>query len=200
MAAAPGVGADSASVLAAAATNGADGGGLAEFRAISGAESGDDAGGSDDEDSDSGSSGWIGWLLIGLVVLLVLAVGALAAGVASGRLDPARVPVVGNLFAGLQPDDSALVIEAEGRLTRLPSGALLLDVSGAVTNRGRQAISVPMLKATLMTREGDAMGSVARRWTIALPTAAVAPGGNVRFSSTLTDVPGGATLLRITTG
>ncbi|WP_416907670.1 MAG: zinc-ribbon domain-containing protein [Polymorphobacter sp.] len=149
----------------------------------------------DDEAPARSGRGWL-WWLGGLVLLLL---GGVAALVAMERLDPARVPVVGGALARLQPGPSKLVIEAEARVTRVPGGALVLEVTGQLRNTGRVAMSVGALKATL---GGAAVGggtSVARRWTIALPVRRLEAGASVDFSSTLTDVPGGATRLRITT-
>lgn len=141
-----------------------------------------------------------GWVVAALAGVLVLATGFVAAGVALERIDPARVPVVGGVMAGLRPGPSVLVIEATGRLTPLPNGVLLLEVSGAVTNGGREAVDVRALKATLEGADRKGAGNVARRWTIVLPVARLAAGESAKFSSTLTDVPGGATRLRLTTG
>ena len=106
-----------------------------------------------------------------------------------------RVEKLGNKVE----DERASRLEAEARVTRVPGGALVLEVTGQLRNTGRAAMSVGALKATL---GGGAVGggtSVARRWTIALPVRRLEAGASVDFSSTLTDVPGGATRLRITT-
>lgn len=146
----------------------------------------------DDEPDLQRRFGWIGWAL-GLVLLL--AAGLLAGGVALERIDPARVPVVGRWLAALQPGPSPLVITATANLTPLPSGTMLLEVSGSVRNNGRTSAKTSVLKATLETP-----GGVLRRWSIAVPAAPLAPGESVRFSSTLTDVPGGARTLKLVSG
>lgn len=149
-----------------------------------------------DEPDERRSLGWL-WLALGLVVLLA---GGLVGLVALERIGAQRVPLVGDALSRLQPGPPSLRIEAQARLTPLPGGARLLEVTGTLSNGSRHSVDVGPLKAML---GGSAVGggaSVARRWTIALPAARLAPGKSVAFSSTLTDVPGGAVKLRITTG
>jgi hypothetical protein len=149
-----------------------------------------------DDAEDVRSLGWL-WWVAGLVVLLVAGVIGL---VVLERIDAARVPLVGSALARLQPGPSPLSIDARARLTPLPGGARLLEVTGTLRNVSQRSVDVGPLKATLGGAAVGGGGSVARRWTIALPVARLAPGESVAFSSTLTDVPGGAARLRITTG
>ncbi|WP_188946233.1 MJ0042-type zinc finger domain-containing protein [Polymorphobacter multimanifer] len=144
------------------------------------------------DDEPRRSFAWIGWLI---GVLLLLAAAVLAGGVALERIDPDRVPVVGEWLRPLQPGPSPLVITASGRLTPLPSGTMLLEVEGEVRNTGRSVAGTAVLKATL-----EAPGGVVRRWSIDVPAAALQPGTSARFTSTLTDVPGGARTLRLVSG
>jgi hypothetical protein len=150
----------------------------------------------EDETEEKRGFGWL-WWVAGLVVLLV---GGLIALVALERIDAARVPLVGDALSRLQSGPSPLSIAAQARLTPLPGGARLLEVTGQLRNDSRRSVDVGPLKATLGGAAVGGGGNVARRWTIALPVARLAPGESVAFSSTLTDVPGGAANLRITTG
>lgn len=149
---------------------------------------------SDDSESESDTARGYGWLIwvAGLIVVLIAGFVGL---VALGRIDPQRIPLVGDLLADLPPQASPLAIEATARLTPLPSGALLLEVNGSVRNGGRSSVKVGALKAML-----GGEGNVARRWTIDLPVAELAPGEAAAFSSTLTDVPGGARQVRLLAG
>ena len=149
----------------------------------------DEAAPEDGDLEDVPARGWLIWLA---ALLVGAAFAILAAAIWFERLDPARVPVVGSALSRFQPAPSTLVIRAEARLTGISSGKLLLDVQGEIVNRGRQVRALPPMKASLAGPQG-----VVRRWTIAAPAAELPPGGSVRFSSTLTDVPPGARQLRL---
>lgn len=144
------------------------------------------------EEEETPRRSWLGWAV---VLVVATALGLLAASIWLERLDPARVPVIGGSLAGLKPGPSALMITATGQLSTLPSGGLLLDVSGKVRNTGSGAQVMGPLKATLAGPSG-----VVRRWTITVPATQLPPGSTAPFASTLTDVPAGATRLRITSG
>lgn len=135
------------------------------------------------------------WLAWGVALVVAAALALLAGAIWLERLDPARVPVVGGMLAGLQPGPSSLSIVAEARLAPMADDRLLLDVQGEISNRGSSARALAPLKASLSGPTG-----VVRRWTITPPVAELAPGASVRFSSTLTDVPAGARQVRIIGG
>jgi predicted Zn finger-like uncharacterized protein len=135
---------------------------------------------------------WLGWTV---ALVAAAALGLLAASIWLERLDPARVPVIGGAVAGLKPGPSTLVLSATGSVSSLPSGGLLLDVTGEIRNTGQKPTIVKPLKATLAGPAG-----VVRRWTIAPPVAQLAAGQAIGFSSTLTDVPADARQLRLVSG
>jgi hypothetical protein len=130
-----------------------------------------------------------------VALVAAAALGLLAASLWLERLDPARVPVIGGALAGLKPGPSPLALSATGRVSSLPSGGLLLDVTGEIRNGGKKPVILKPLKATLA-----GPGGVVRRWTIAPPAAQLAPGQAIGFSSTLTDVPVDARQLRLVSG
>ena len=146
----------------------------------------------EEDEEEAPARNWLAW---GVALVVAAAFGLLAGGVWMERLDPARVPLIGGALAGLQPAPSALAIKAEARLTKMESGLLLLDVQGEIVNGGGRPKALAPLKASLAGPNG-----VVRRWNIAPPVAQLAPGAQVSFSSTLTDVPPGAQQLRITGG
>lgn len=144
------------------------------------------------EDEEDKPRSWLAW---GAALVVAAALALLAGAIWLERLDPARVPVIGGMLAGLQPGPSSLLIVAEARLAPMANDRLLLDVQGEISNRGNSARALAPLKASLSGPSG-----VVRRWTIAPPVAELAPGASVRFSSTLTDVPAGARQVRIIGG
>lgn len=127
-----------------------------------------------------------------IVLVLASALGLLAGAIWLERIDPARIPVVGGLLAGLQPAPSSLSLEMQARITPMANGKLLLEVEGEISNRASGPRTLAPLKASLSGPSG-----VVRRWTIAPPAAQLAGGASVRFSTTLADVPEGHHQVRI---
>jgi predicted Zn finger-like uncharacterized protein len=146
----------------------------------------------DVEEEDAPPRRWLGWAI---AIVAAAALGLLAASLWLERFDPSRVPVIGSTLAGLGPGPSPIVLSAQGRLSSLATGGLLLDISGEVRNSSTRAHALTPLKATLSVPSGAGRG-----WCIAAPAAQIAPGASLSFTSTLTDVPADATKLRISSG
>ena len=78
----------------------------------------------------------------------------------------------------------------------LASGNELLAVSGRVINPTTQSQRVPPIQAELRSKSGE----VVYRWTIAPPTATLAPGASARFNSAEMNVPAGGEELTVSLG
>jgi predicted Zn finger-like uncharacterized protein len=114
-----------------------------------------------------------------------------AAGLWIGRADLSALPFVGSALEGLAPA-SPVTITITGTTTKLPSGRRVLEVNGTIANRTKAYATVPPLAATLSGPQGTAL-----RWAIPAPVAALPPGQQVAFSSTVTGFPANATLLSV---
>lgn len=115
-----------------------------------------------------------------------------AAGLWVARIDPAKLPVVGNKLAALAPQPLPLAVTFTARTTILPSGDRLLEINGTVHNTGKAAVTLPALEARLA-----GPGGTMRRWRIVSPAASLDAGAKVAFSSTATGFPADATLVSI---
>ena len=78
----------------------------------------------------------------------------------------------------------------------LASGNELLAVSGRVINPTTRSQQVPPIQAELRSKTGQ----VVYRWTIAPPTAILAPGASARFNSAEVNVPAGGEELTVSLG
>ena len=78
----------------------------------------------------------------------------------------------------------------------LASGNELLAVSGRVINPTSKSQAVPPIQAELRSKTG----AVVYRWTIAPPTATLAPGASARFNSAEVNVPAGGEELTVSLG
>jgi predicted Zn finger-like uncharacterized protein len=132
------------------------------------------------------------WLrsLIAVVVGGALAVGA--AGLWVARIDPERLPVLGNRLAALSPQPLPLKVEFTARTSVLPSGDRLLEINGKLRNIGTETVTLPDLEVRLA-----GPGGTLRRWRIAPPVTSLAPATGVMFASTATGFPPDATLVGI---
>ncbi len=126
------------------------------------------------------------WLKNMVAIVLGAALATAAVGLWVGRVDPALLPGVGTILASTETPSTLLDVRVEGRVTRLPGGGSLLEVTGTIRNPGRSSASVPPLNARLLVA-----GQPARDWTIPPPAPSVGPGATVMFASSLTDVPPG---------
>jgi hypothetical protein len=78
----------------------------------------------------------------------------------------------------------------------LASGNELLAVSGRVINPTAKSQRVPPIQAELRSKSGQ----VVYRWTIAPPTATLAPGASAPFNSAEVNVPAGGEELTVSLG
>ena len=124
-----------------------------------------------------------------LVVVLVAALAALFWFVAP----PAWKARVGLADAGQTP--LQLMMTHSDRQA-LESGNELLAVSGRVINPTTEPQRVPPIQAELRSKTGE----VVYRWTIAPPTATLAPGASARFNSAEMNVPAGGEELTVSLG
>jgi hypothetical protein len=132
---------------------------------------------------DPGRIRWGKWLL---AIVLGAAFTTASIGLWVGRIEPEALPGIGDLLAQVSPPPPRLDVEVAARLTRLPSGGAILEVTGSILNPGSAAVAVPALNASLL-----ADGTVVRDWTIPPPAAMIASGQRLVFASTITDVPAG---------
>jgi hypothetical protein len=141
------------------------------------------------EDARDSGAPWLR-TLVAVVVGGALAVGA--AGLWVARIDPERLPVLGDDLARLAPQPLPLEITFTARVSALPSGDRLLEIDGIVRNTGPESVILPDLVARLASPDGTV-----RRWRIAPPVASLAPGAGARFTSTATGFPADATRVGI---
>jgi hypothetical protein len=132
---------------------------------------------------DAGQIRWGKWLL---AMVLGTAFTTASVGLWIGRIAPEALPGVGDVLAHVAPPPSRLDVNVSARVTRLPGGGAILEVTGRIANPGRATVAVPPLNASLM-----AGGLAVRDWTIQPPAATIAAGQSLAFASTLTDVPAG---------
>ena len=132
---------------------------------------------------DTGQIHWGKWLL---AMVLGAAFTTASVGLWVGRIEPEALPGVGDVLAQVAPPPSRLDVEVSARITRLPGGGAILEVTGRIANPGRATVAVPPLKASLL-----AAGAVVRDWTIPPPAATIAAGQSLAFASSITDVPAG---------
>lgn len=126
---------------------------------------------------------WLKWLV---AIVLGAAFTTASVGLWVGRVDPEALPGIADELARLNPPAPPLDVKLEGRVTRLPDGSALLEVTGTIHNPERIHIAVPPLNARLLLN-----GTPWRDWTIPPPAASVGPGKTLQFASSLTDVPPG---------
>jgi hypothetical protein len=98
-------------------------------------------------------------------------------------------------MARVAPPATPLDVKLEGRVTRLPGGGALLEVTGTIHNPGATRVPVPPLDARLLVNSVRA-----RDWTIPPPAASVGPGKTLIFASSLTDVPAGPVSVQVRFG
>lgn len=134
---------------------------------------------------------WAKWLV---AIVLGAAFTTASIGLWVGRVDPEALPKVlpkvlpgvAEALARIAPASQRLDVKVEGRVTRLPSGGVLLEVTGTIHNPGAAPATMPPLRARLLVA-----GERAGDWTIPPPAARVGPGKTLAFASSLTDVPPG---------
>ena len=124
-----------------------------------------------------------------VVIVLVAALAALFWFVAP----PAWKARVGLADAGQTP--LQLMMTHSDRQA-LESGNELLAVSGRVINPTTKPQRVPPIRAELRSKSGQ----IVYRWTIAPPTATLAPGASARFNSAEMNVPAGGEELTVSLG
>lgn len=132
------------------------------------------------------------WLrsLVAIVIGGALAVGA--AGLWVARIDPERLPILGGRLAALAPQPLPLDVSFTARISALPSGDRLLEITGTVRNTGTETVTLPDLEVRLA-----GPGGTLRRWRIAPPVSNLAPRSGVKFTSTATGFPMDANLVGI---
>jgi hypothetical protein len=131
--------------------------------------------------------------------LVALALGAAftaaSVGLWIGRIDPEQVPQVAALIERVAPRTPPLDVALTGRVTRVPGGTALLEITGTITNRTRNPIAVPPLTARLLVG-----GRRVRDWTIPPPATSLGPNRQLSFASSLTDVPEGQVTVQVRFG
>jgi predicted Zn finger-like uncharacterized protein len=135
---------------------------------------------------------WLKWLV---AIVLGAAFATASVGLWVGRIDPEALPGVTDAMARVAPPATPLDVKLEGRVTRLPGGGALLEVTGTIHNPGATRVPVPPLDARLLVN-----GVRARDWTIPPPAASVGPGKTLIFASSLTDVPAGPVSVQVRFG
>ncbi len=126
------------------------------------------------------TAAWAKWLV---AAVLGAALTTASVGLWVGRVDPEALP---EALSRLAPATHRPDVKAESRVTRLPGGGALLEVTGTIHNPGAAAVTVPPLRARLLVA-----GERAGDWTIPPPATTVGPGKTLAFASSLTDVPPG---------
>lgn len=131
--------------------------------------------------------------------LVAVALGAAfttaSVGLWVGRIDPESVPQVADALARVAPSAPQLDVAMQGRVTRVPGGSAILEVTGTITNRSRIVQAVPPLNARLLVG-----GLRVRDWTIPPPAPSVGPNRRLAFASSLTDVPQGQVTVQVRFG
>lgn len=138
------------------------------------------------------TASWLKWLV---AIVLGAAFATASVGLWVGRVDPESLPRVSDALARVSPPTTPLDVKLEGRVTRVPGGGSLLEVTGTIHNPGRTTAAVPPLKARLLVN-----GERVRDWTIPPPAASVGPGKTLIFASSLTDVPAGPVSVQVRFG
>ena len=126
------------------------------------------------------------------VLLVVVLVGALAA--AFWFLAPPEWKARVGLTQVSQTPLQLMMTHSDRQA--LESGNELLAVSGRVINPTTRSQPVPPIQAELRSKAGE----VVYRWTIAPPTATLAPGASARFNSAEVNVPAGGEELTVSLG
>lgn len=144
-------------------------------------------------DSDTGAldsqpTPWGKWLL---AIVIGAAFATASAGLWVGRIAPEALPGIGPLLAQASPPVPLLDVAVTARISRLPGGGALLEVTGRISNPGRAAAEVPALQVRLLN-EGAAV-----EWVIPPPAAMIAPGQQIGFASSSTDVPAGPITVQV---
>ena len=129
-----------------------------------------------------------------IAVTIGSALAIAAAGLWIGQQDLSDLPIVGPALDALEPA-SPVTISVAGATTLLPSGHLVLEVSGTIANPGKTPAKVPSLSAVLSGPQGTAL-----RWTIPAPVVSLPSGQQVSFASTVTGFPASATSLSVQPG
>jgi hypothetical protein len=135
---------------------------------------------------------WLKWLV---AIVLGAAFTTASVGLWVGRIDPEALPGVTDALAQVAPPATPLDVKLEGRVTRLPGGNALLEVTGTIHNPGTARVAVPPLNARLLVN-----GVRVRDWTIPPPANTVGPGKTLIFASSLTDVPAGPVSVQVRFG
>ncbi|HET7708965.1 MAG TPA: zinc-ribbon domain-containing protein [Sphingomicrobium sp.] len=139
---------------------------------------------------DSGEPKRRGPLLTILLVIVVVA----AAAAAFWFLAPPDLKARFGLADSRQTPLQLMMTHSDRQA--LASGNELLAVSGRVINPTAKAQPVPPIRAELRSKSGQ----VVYRWTIAPPTATLAPGASARFNSAEVNVPAGGEELTVSLG
>lgn len=128
-----------------------------------------------------------------ITVLMIVVLVAVLAALFWFLAPPAWKTRVGLADAGQTP--LQLMMTHSDRQS-LASGNELLAVSGRVINPTSRSQRVPPIRAELRSKSGE----VVYRWTIAPPTATLAPGASARFNSAEMNVPSGGEELTVSLG
>lgn len=103
------------------------------------------------------------------------------------------VPGIGANAAAVS---EALQLTGSAERRQMASGNELLEVTGRITNVSGERQRVPQIEAELR----DAQGRVVYAWQISAPVNELHPTQSVTFNAAETDVPGGATALKLRFG
>lgn len=133
-------------------------------------------------------------MAVGLAVLAGLAVAAGAAVILRHQI-AGVLPATGPLYAaiGLPVNTLGLVIEGVTSKPGFQAGKPVLSVTGAIRSVSKASVEAPVLRVSLLDREGKAIaGVVARPLNGRVP-----PGATRYFALSLPDPPAGATELEV---
>ena len=119
------------------------------------------------------------WTLIAIAAALAM----LAITAAIVAFGPSDIPRRLGMAAGDAPALQISTVHTERR--RMASGNELFSASGRIVNPTQMAQVVPDIRANLL----DAQDRIVYGWTIARPTARLAPGASVEFNGAVLDVP-----------
>jgi predicted Zn finger-like uncharacterized protein len=120
------------------------------------------------------------WTMLAVVAALIM-LGTLALIYTVG------LPQLGQRLGLVTDSQPALAISGTASPEQLPTGKLLLTVSGEIRNLTDEEQRVPQIRADVI----DAQGRSTYSWSIAPPVAQLPPRGTAPFNSASTDVPPG---------
>lgn len=129
-----------------------------------------------------------------LIAILAIIILVTAAAAAFWFLAPADLKARIGLAEARQTPLQLMMTHSDRQA--LASGNELLAVSGRVINPTSKAQPVPPIQAELRSKTG----TIVYRWTIAPPTATLAPGQSARFNSAEVNVPSGGEELTVSLG